>query len=77
MNESSLLKRTLIVTGLLVGISATWVGLLSVTVVTIVDRALSPEPRPSPAMMAPPSDSSAHRNPMTISPPTRGTTPNG
>lgn len=41
MNEGSLLKRTLVVTGALVGVSAAWIALVSVVLVTLVGRATS------------------------------------
>jgi len=80
MKEGSLLKRTLIVTGLLVGVSAAWVTLVSVTVVTAVDRAIAKTPAPE--VVAPrsasPEAGSAQRKAVQPAPsPARGTTPNG
>lgn len=81
MNEGSLLKRTLVTTGLLVGISAAWITLVSVTLVTAVDHAVSSGSRPAPAVIAPATPpeagSAVTRKPQTPTPPARGTTPNG
>jgi hypothetical protein len=44
MNEGSLVRRTLIVTGALVGVSTVWVALVSVVLVTVVGHVVSPTP---------------------------------
>lgn len=76
-----LLKKTIVVTGLLLGVSAAWITLVSVTLVTVVDLAVSPSPRskaPAVTVTAPsPESPAAKRISPTNSPPPRGTTPNG
>jgi len=47
MNEESLVRRTLVLTGKLVGVFTIWIALLSFVLVTVTDRmilALSSEP---------------------------------
>lgn len=83
MKESSLVKRTLVVTGLLVGISTAWVALVSTTLVTVVDHAISSASGASgPSHAVAPSSatsetSAAKRKTPSPTPPVRGTTPNG
>lgn len=80
MKEGSLLKRTLIVTGLLVGISTVWVALVSVTAVTVVDRAISKTPAREVVVppTAAPKAATASNKAVTPAPSSdRGATPNG
>lgn len=79
--KDSLLKKTLVVTGILLGASAAWIALVSVTLVTVVEHAVSASPRskpPATAIVAPSSEGAAtKRVSPTTTPPPRGTTPNG
>lgn len=82
MKEGSLLKRTLVTTSLLVGLSAAWITLVSVTAVTVVDRAVSATSgRQAPAIVVAPStaapEAAGKRKAPTLPPPARGMTPNG
>jgi len=80
MNEGSLLKRTLLVTGLLVGVSTAWVALVSVTAVTVVDRAIARTPAPevvAPRSASPEAGTASRKAVQPAPSPARGTTPNG
>lgn len=80
MKEGSLLKRTIVVTGLLVGVSTLWVALVSVTAVTVVDHAISRTPVREvvvPATTAPKAATASNKATSPAPSSDRGATPNG